>query len=173
MATQQVPVSQETTTKSHRTYANPFSEFRHEMDGLFDKFFTHKQAYDFGVPITADAGKKPAFKTGMVVPDIDIRETKKNFWLRAELPGLTDKDIEITLRDGILTLSGEKKFEKDWDDENVRVLECEYGKFQRSFTLPVWVDQGKITAKFENGVLSVFMPKVPEKKSAEKRILIS
>lgn len=173
MATQTIPVSQETTKVTSRTYANPFSEFRHEMDGLFDKFFAHKQAFDFGVPITADIVTKPGLKTGLIVPDIDIRETKNNFWLRAELPGLTEKDIEIKLRDGVLTLEGEKKFEKDWDQENVRVVECEYGKFQRSFTLPVWVDQEKITAKFESGVLTVFMPKVPDRKSAEKRIIIS
>lgn len=161
-----------------RQYANPFSEFRHEMDGLFDRFFASKPAYDFRLPVLETARKNTKLKndltkTDMIVPDIDIRETKSKIWLRAELPGLSTKNLEITLRDGVLTLKGEKKLKKGADEEKIRVLECCYGTFERSFTLPHGIDQDAIKATFQDGLLVIEIPKGVQNIGPEKRIRIN
>jgi HSP20 family protein len=156
-----------------RKFANPFSQFRNEMDTLFDKFFSSRPAFDFRLPVTESFSTMTAPVTGMFVPEIDIYESKKGITLRAELPGLSVEDVKLALREGVLTLEGEKAFEQTADDENIPVVECRYGKFQRFFTLPGSVDQDSIKAKFKNGVLTVFMPKLYEKKWPEKRIAIS
>lgn len=158
---------------SPRKYANPFSEFRHEMDGLFDKFFASKPAYDFRLSDLENDDKKAKPNKDLIVPDIDISETKNNIWLRAELPGLSAKNLDIILRDGVLTLKGEKKLKKGADEENIRVLECCYGTFERKLTLPHGIDQDKIKATFQDGVLTIEIPKVAQKSVKEKLILIS
>jgi HSP20 family protein len=155
-----------------RKYANPFSEFRHEMDGLFDRFFASKPAYDFRFPELEKGGKNAKLNKDLIVPDIDIRETKNNIWLRAELPGLSAKNLDITFKDGVLTLKGEKKLKKGAGEENIRVLECCYGTFERSLTLPRGIDQDKIKATFEDGVLTIEIPKVAQAPGPEKRIHI-
>ncbi len=172
MTTHDVPVRKDKTPTPPR-YANPFSAFRHERDDLFDKFFASRPAFDFRIPWTEDLSKSLTAKKGMMVPEIDIHETKDTIWLKAELPGLTEKDIDLTLKDGVLTLQGEKRFDWDKKDDNIHVMECRYGTFNRVFTLPSSVDEGKITAKFKNGVLTVTMPKTYSKTSKEKVIKIN
>lgn len=173
MVTQQVPLRTEKTPMAKRIFANPFSEFRHEMDDLFDKFFATRPAFDFRLPLSKDFTKSLTSEKGMIVPDIDIHESKDKFWLRAELPGLSAKDVDLTLQDGVLTLTGEKKVDWEKKEDNIHVMECRYGTFQRSFTLPIWVDPSKVSAKFTNGVLTVTMPKVAEKRSPQKQIKIN
>lgn len=172
MKTTEVPVRTD-KTMTHPKYANPFSAFRHEMDDLFDKFFASRPAFDFRLPLVEEYTKALSSKKGMIVPDIDIHETKDAIWLRSELPGLTVKDVEITLKDGVLTIYGEKRYEWDKKDDTIHVMECRYGTFQRSFTLPFSVDDTKIKANFKDGVLEVFMPKVEGKKTFEKKIKIN
>ncbi len=172
MTTYEVPVQKNKTPTTPR-YANPFSAFRHEMDDLFDKFFASRPAFDFRVPWTEDLSRSLTSKKGMMVPEIDIYETKDTIWLKAELPGLTDKDIELTIKDGVLTLQGEKHFDWEKKDDNIHVMECRYGTFHRVFTLPGSVDVENITAKFTNGILRVTMPKTVNKKSKEKVIRIN
>lgn len=172
MATQQPP---QTTGKTpvHHKFANPFSEFRYQMDGLFDKFFATRPAFDFRLPVTESFSTLTAPKVGMMVPEIDIHETKKFIKLKAELPGMEKNDIKLTMQEGILTFSGEKKFEEESEEDNIPVVECQYGKFERTFTLPSSVDQSKVKANFKNGVLTITVPKLAEKKWPEKRIQIS
>lgn len=172
MTTHEIPVQQDKTPTAPR-YANPFSAFRHEMDDLFDKFFASRPAFDFRVPWNQDLSRSLASKKGMMVPEIDIFETKNDIRLKAELPGLTAKDIELSLKDGILTLQGEKRLDWEKKEDNIHVMECRYGTFHRVFTLPGSVDVDKITARFSNGILNVTLPKAVNKTSKEKVIQIN
>lgn len=168
------PTTRPTETKTYpHNFANPFSEFRHEMDTLFDRFFATRPAFDFRLPVREDFATKKNFVKGMMVPEIDIHETTKNIRLKAELPGMEKDDIYLSLQEGVLTLEGEKKFETESEEEESQVVECRYGRFERTFTLPSSVDQGKIRAKFKNGVLTVWMPKISEKKWPKQKIEIS
>lgn len=96
------------------------------------------------------------------MPPVDIQETEDAYRLVAELPGLTKDNINITLENNVLRLSGERKFEKDVKDakrEGYHRIERAYGTFVRAFTLPSQVSQDKVEAKFENGLLTIIVPK--------------
>jgi HSP20 family protein len=145
---------------------DPISGFRSEMERLFDSYFGRgwMDAFprmDFGF---AGAG---------VVPQVDMVDDKKAITISAELPGLEEKDVELTLHDGILTLKGEKRLEKKEEKDTQLILERRYGGFQRSFRLPDEVDEGQIRAHFDKGVLKVEIPKRPEAVRKAKRIEIT
>ncbi len=93
------------------------------------------------------------------VPSVDIRETDDALLVQAELPGIDKKDVRLEVKDGILTLSGERRYEKTVEDENVHRVERAYGKFSRSFSLPNNVDTNAVEASMKDGVLSVRLPK--------------
>ncbi len=171
MATQQNPQTIEKTPAAHK-FAHPFIEFRHDMDGLFEKFFSSRPAFDFRMPVRESFGTLEDKGSEMMVPEVDVRETKGKIILRAELPGIEKEDVRLTLQEGILTLKGEKKFEQESETGAAKVVECRYGKFERTFTLPSSVDQSKVEARFKNGVLTVTIPKLAEKEWPEKRIQI-
>ncbi len=99
------------------------------------------------------------------LPAVDIRETDEAFVATADLPGLTKDDIDVSIEDNILTVSGERKFEDATDNGTFRRVERSYGTFRRSFTLPRGVDPAKVEAKFENGVLNLDIPKSEVAKS--------
>lgn len=99
-------------------------------------------------------------------PAVDISEDEKNIYLKADLPGMNQKDIKVSVEDNVLTISGERRSEKEEKKENkVYRLERVYGAFCRSFTLPDNVDPSKISAEYKDGVLSLTVPKTEEKKS--------
>jgi HSP20 family protein len=104
-------------------------------------------------------------------PSVDIYETENELILSAEVPGIEEKDIEIKVEDSTLTIRGERKFEKETKEENYHRIERSYGSFSRSFTLPNYVDQDKIQAEHENGVLKITMPKKMELKPRTVKIL--
>ncbi|MGQ9800421.1 MAG: Hsp20/alpha crystallin family protein [Candidatus Saccharicenans sp.] len=104
-------------------------------------------------------------------PAVDIYETENELVLTAELPGVEEKDIEIKVEDNTLSLKGERKFEKETREENYHRIERAYGSFYRSFSLPQYVDQDKISAEYENGLLKIHMPKKPEVKPRKVKIL--
>lgn len=108
---------------------------------------------------------------GAWLPAVDVSETDAEFVVRAELPGMSQEDIEINVQDNILTLKGEKKQEKKEKQENFHRLERSYGGFSRSFTLPAGVKDQDIKATFKEGVLEVAMPKTEEAKP--KKITIT
>jgi len=97
-------------------------------------------------------------------PAVDIRETEESYMVHAELPGLSKDDIEITLEENILKLSGERRFEKDVNKEEYHRIERSYGAFTRAFSLPSRVDSSNVEASFDNGILTVTVPKVEEAK---------
>lgn len=92
-------------------------------------------------------------------PSVNSRETDKAYFVEVDLPGIKKEDVQIDLKDNILTISGERKVQDEMKEENYYKLESRYGKFVRSFTLPKDVEVDKIDAKSENGVLEVKIPK--------------
>lgn len=93
------------------------------------------------------------------VPAVDIEETKDGYVLTADLPGLTANDVNITVEGGVLTLSGERKVEREETKDGYRRIERSYGSFRRAFTLPKGVDVGGVSAVAEHGQLKVHVPK--------------
>ncbi|MCI4446178.1 MAG: Hsp20/alpha crystallin family protein [Candidatus Aminicenantes bacterium] len=104
-------------------------------------------------------------------PAVDIYETENELVLTAELPGVEEKDVEIKIEDNTLTLKGERKFEKETKEENYHRIERAYGSFFRSFSLPNYIDQEKISAEYENGLLRIHMPKKSEVKPRKVKIV--
>ncbi len=98
------------------------------------------------------------------MPLVNIRETDGAFFVEAELSGLTKKDIEITLENNLLKLSGERRFEKDAKEENYHRIERSYGTFLRTFSLPSQVNAEGVKASFKDGILTVEVPKAEEAK---------
>ncbi|MEZ4705151.1 MAG: Hsp20/alpha crystallin family protein [Bdellovibrionota bacterium] len=115
-----------------------------EVNDLFDHF---------------QSGTAKTSSTFGFVPAVDIKESEKEITLHAELPGLTEKDVELTIHDGVLTIKGEKKYETKKENENNFVVERSFGTFSRSFALPTEVEEEKVQAKFAKGVLNVTLPK--------------
>ncbi len=107
-------------------------------------------------------------ETSQWIPAIDIRETDSALLVQAELPGIDKKDIKLEVKDGVLTLSGERNYEKDVKEENAHRIERSYGRFARSFSLPTNVDTDKVDASMNNGVLEVRLPK---KESAKPKAI--
>ena len=106
-------------------------------------------------------------------PSVDIYESDKEIVLTAEVPGLSEKDIEIQIEENTLTIKGERKFEKETKEENYHRIERAYGQFCRTFSLPGHVNQDKIKAEHENGVLRILMPKKEEPKPKQVKIVTS
>jgi HSP20 family protein len=103
-------------------------------------------------------------------PAVDIYETDKEIVMKAELPEMQEKDIEIKVEDNLLILSGERKMEKEVKEENYHRIERAYGSFNRSFTLPRTVDRENIKASYKDGVLRVLLPKKEEVKPKQIKI---
>lgn len=104
-------------------------------------------------------------------PAVDIYEDETQLVLTAEVPGINEKDVEIKIDDNLLSIQGERKLEKETKEENYHRIERAYGSFYRSFTLPNYIDQDKIRAEHENGVLKITMPKKAELKPRKVKII--
>jgi HSP20 family protein len=123
---------------------------KQEMDRLFDRFAEFK--WD----------EFPAL--GEWAPSMDISETKENLVAKVEVPGMEEKDIQVSLQENLLTIKGEKRQEKEEKEERYHRVERSYGAFMRSVRLPVAVDASRVTATFKNGLLTVTLPKTPAAK---------
>lgn len=121
--------------------------------------------------MAASRGEEKDLTTSSWAPAVDIYETENEVVLTAEIPGIEEKDVEIKVEDNTLTLRGERKFEKETKEENFHRIERAYGSFFRSFTLPNYVDQDRIEAEHENGILKIRMPKRAELKPRKVKIL--
>ena len=141
-------------------YSNPLSRLQNEMNLVFDRFFD-----DFHLSPFQDREL-----TGL--PKIDIKETKKEVLVSAELPGLEAKDLDISITDDVLTLRGEKKQEQKREEENYYHMECTYGAFNRSIPLPSEVESDNVKAEFKNGILKIRLIKKPEEHRKSKKIEI-
>ena len=142
----------------------PFERFRHEMDRLFDDFtggLFRGSLFDRR-PFRPTEG---AFHT---MPAVDVAESDKAYEIKAELPGLDEKNIEVKVANGILSIKGEKQEEKEEKEKDYYRREHSFGSFERSFQLPDNIDDAKIEATFKNGVLSVTLPKNAEAQQTKK-----
>jgi HSP20 family protein len=153
---------------------HPLETLREEVDRLFEDFGRGFGRFPFG---RTGFALEPFWRTeasfGPTLPAVDVVEKENAFEISAELPGLDEKDVEVTLADDVLTIRGEKKEEKEQKDKNYYRSERRFGSFQRVFELPPGVDQGKIEASFRNGVLKVVLPKTAEAQKKTKKIAIN
>ena len=133
---------------------NPFRE----MDEMLRGVRTGRNLF----PATAD-----------FAPVVDIIEKDKEYLVKAELPGIRKEDVKIELLNGVLTLAGERKFEKDEKDEKTHRIERAYGAFTRAFVVPEDVLTEKIAADYKDGILAVHLPKTDIKKPATKTIKVN
>jgi HSP20 family protein len=165
-----LPVKTEnSSTPSMATWA-PFESLRHEIDRLFDDFnggffrspFRHSM-FDVA-PFRNREIKWPA------APAVDFTDTEKAYELTAELPGIDEKNVEVKVANGVLTIKGEKQEEKEENKKDYYLHERNYGSFERSFQVPDGVNVDKIEAKFKKGVLTVTLPKKEEAQKAAKKI---
>jgi HSP20 family protein len=160
------PVEVKKTPASHAV-SYPWPSFRSEFDRLLDRFA------EFGMPpFRRMVGLTPSSETSFAfnVPAVDVTEDDKAYKIAAELPGLEEKDVEVSVTGDLLTLKGEKRQEKEEKNKNWYVSERTYGSFQRAFELPQGIDRDKIAAEFAKGVLTVTLPKSTEAQKQQKKI---
>ena len=105
-------------------------------------------------------------------PLVNIHDTDKEIVLEAELPGIDPKEVSLNIEDGKLSIEGERKHEKESKEKNYHCRELAYGKFSRSFSLPTSVDQEKIHASYEKGILKINLPKKEERKGKKMEIKV-
>jgi HSP20 family protein len=151
-----VPWRNQVATKRD-DFFDPFVSFRREMDRMFDRFFD-------GLPASTGTGWQA------LTPAVDIDETDKEMIITAELPGVRDKDVEISLVGDVLTIKGEKKYEKEHKDGDSSYVERRFGSFARSVRLPFEVKDDQIDAHFKDGVLTINLPKPTDMQRSVRRI---
>jgi HSP20 family protein len=138
---------------------DPFVPLKKEMNRLFEDFSRGFELEPFGRRIRA------AFE-----PKVNVSESEKEIKVSAELPGMDDKDINISLSENELTIKGEKKEEKEEKKENYYHMERSYGSFSRTLPLPCKVESDKVEAQFKKGVLTITLPKAAEAIKETKKI---
>jgi HSP20 family protein len=162
-----------------RTYGDPFMSLHREMNRLFDDAFRgmSPSGQGLGGQPSGQAGGQAAqggqfgqggFGQAALVPHMDVSETDAELRICAELPGVAEGDVEVTLQDDILTIRGEKKFERADERENFHFVERSYGTFQRSLRIPYPVDPDEVQASFERGVLTVTLPKSRQEEKSRR-----
>jgi HSP20 family protein len=142
---------------------DPIYNLQTEMNRLFDEFFTEP----FGTGLL----RMPGFTGGNFVPRVDMSETDQEIKVVAEIPGLDEKDIQLSLNNNILTISGQKESESEEKNRQYHRIERSFGSFRRDISLPADVNDENIDASFKNGVLTIVMEKKPE--SQGKRIRVT
>jgi HSP20 family protein len=144
--------------------------FRSEMDRVFDRFAGSFHLPSWRQMFKADPALHDAGFFAFSTPAVDMTEDDNAYKITAELPGLEEKNIDVAVSGDMLTLKGEKHYEKDEKDKNHYMSERAYGSFQRSFTLPDGVDRDKITAELSKGVLTITLPRSGEAQKPQKKI---
>jgi HSP20 family protein len=140
---------------------DPFKEIsslREEIDRLFDTFFGRQTSVVSG--------------EGFWVPAVDVEETESEYIVKAELPGLKKEDIKISITDDTLTVSGERKMQKEEKGKTYHRIEMNYGKFERTIRFPSEVLPDKAKASYKDGILSITIPKSEKAKAKELEIQI-
>ncbi|WP_020648670.1 Hsp20/alpha crystallin family protein [Solimonas variicoloris] len=144
---------------------HPFESLRREVDRLFDDFDRHS-------PFRRNAFESEPFWRRdwltAATPASEIVEHDGNYEITVELPGMDEKNVDVQVANGLLTITGEKKEESENTKKRLHVSERRYGYFERAFRLPDGVDADKIEARFKNGVLTLNLPKSAEAKREKK-----
>jgi len=157
-----IPWNRERAVEVRRGAEDPFWALHREMNRMFEDF---ARGYDWTLG--------PARLLQGFEPQIDVRETEDAVLVTAEMPGLEEKDFELELGDGVLTLRGEKRSEHEEKEKgSVHHLERSYGSFRRSVALPCEVEAEKANAIYRKGVLEVTLPKAPEARRPVHRIAV-
>ena len=151
------------TRPSGRDADHPFYSLQHQMNSLFDDFFS---GFDVAPRSLATGG------LGAFSPSIDVKESDKDFIIRAELPGVDDKDVEVAVTNNAVTIKGEKKEEKEDKGENYYYMERSYGSFNRVIPLEMETDANKAEASFKNGILNITIPKRTSAKTKGTKVPI-
>ncbi|MCC7272194.1 MAG: Hsp20/alpha crystallin family protein [Alphaproteobacteria bacterium] len=148
----------------------PFESLRREIDRVFEGFNQGAWRFPFG-PSALEL-TWPREGAWAMAPAVDVAEREKEFEITVELPGMEEKDIEIKLSNGTLSIKGEKKEEKEERKKDYYLSERRYGSFMRAFQVPDGVDAAKIEATFAKGVLTVKLPKTAEAPKNEQKIAV-
>ena len=138
---------------------DPFREFttlQDRMNRLFQQSFGE--------------GREESLTTGAFAPAVDVYEDEHHVTLKIEVPGIDEKDLDIRVENNILSVHGERKFEKEEKEENFRRIERQYGSFTRSFTLPSSVDPGQANAHYDKGMLKISLAKKAEAKPKQIKV---
>ena len=165
-----LPVKQEKAEPSSMLQAwRPFENLRDEIDRLFDDFGRglwqpFRRSLLTAEPLFGRQLKWPN------MPAVDVVESEKAYEITAELPGMDEKNIEVKVADGTLTIKGEKQEEKEEKKKDYYLQERHFGSFERSFDVPETVEADKIDASFKKGVLTVTLPKKAEAQKPAKKI---
>jgi HSP20 family protein len=171
-AATKLPVKTEKTTSVRAPDWSPLESLRHEIDRLFEGF----RPFDWRTQFSSSLFNLPAPSASpgawSIAPAMDLVEKDKEYELTAELPGIDEKNVEIKVSNGILTIKGEKSESKEEKEKDFYLSERRYGSFQRSFRLPEIVDTDRIEANFAKGVLTVKLPKTTEAQKAAKTITV-
>jgi HSP20 family protein len=147
------------TTLTRWDPVNTLAKFQDEVTRLFEE------------PIFR--GFRTPASLSLWTPPVDIFETEHDLILKAELPDMEEKDIDVRVENNTLTLSGERKYEKELKEENALRMERYYGTFSRTFTLPNTVKVDAIKAEYKNGLLTVKLPKREEAKPKQIKIAVT
>lgn len=149
-----------TPWSGRRSVGHPLRSLHEEIDRLFDDFgrgFLPRLTEQFESAVT---------------PSVDLAETEKDVVVTAELPGIDEKDVDVSYANGVLTIRGEKKAEKEEKGKNFHRIERSYGAFSRAIGMPADIDDTKVEAKFAKGVLTVTLPKKPSAQASAKKITV-
>ena len=147
----------------------PWRRSRPEQFGAVDLASDFDRVFD---QLWSGFGLQAAETPRAFAPRTDVSETETEYRIEAELPGLEEKDIAVTLENGVLTLAGERKDERESEDEKrgIRHRESFRGSYRRAFSLPENVDEKGVAASYKNGVLSLTLPKLPQAKPEVRTI---
>lgn len=138
--------------------SDPFMSLQKEMNDLFESFFTREE---------------PLWPKGGFLPAVDLTETDKEIRICADIPGVDEKDLDVSLSDDILTIKGEKKEEKEEKNGGRYYAERSYGSFERRIALPCEVEPDKVKAEYKKGVLNITLHKSAKAAAAAKKINIT
>ena len=169
-----LPVKKSEAGKSVATRPmwRPYESLRREIDRLFEDFDGGFLSSPFGRSMF---DVEPFFRREAdwaSAPAVDVTENDKAYEITAELPGMAEKDIDVSLANGTLVIKGEKQEEKEEKKKDYYLSERRYGSFERRFGIPDGVDTSKIEASFQKGVLKVTLPKTVEAQQPEKKIAV-
>jgi len=142
---------------------DPFRSLHRQMDRLFDDFL-------HGFELSPWAGEHWPTMSGRYAPQVDVTEAETDVTVTVELPGMEEKDIDVALAHGNLTLKGEKREEKESKEHGYYRSERSYGSFARTIPLPCEVEEDQVSATFKKGVLTITLPKSPEARREVKHI---
>src|SRR5579862_3039761 len=139
---------------------DPFREFSTLQDRMNRLF---RDSY-------GNEGREESLTTSSFAPAVDVYEDEHQVTLKIEVPGVEEKDIDVRIENNVLTVHGERKFEKEEKEENFRRVERQYGSFTRTFTLPTTVDTENVQAHYDKGVLKIALPKKAEAKPKQIKV---